>query len=239
MSHNEDRLIEKALSRLDDPEGWVDEESLSPEDERRLREYAELCALLPFALDPVTPSAQCRESILREIRGDSRRQPAPPLSFPPPRSTTSTWRPLQLLAAALSVFVLGLGASSAWLYVDNGRQTDRIEEIRIAVKEGQQREANLRAYLAEAERFHRRASKGRSDRSLFRPLPHSRRESLWELEMQCISEPVHASTTSRLFVDRTGTGGSDSAGARESTLISQNVPRRRRSTQIPILRDPG
>ena len=157
MNRDEDRLIERLLSRLDDPEplddleAQVAEESLSPEAERQLREYTELAALLPFALDPVTPSAECRASILREVRGDSQLEPAPPLSFPPPRSTTSISRPLQLLAAALSVVVLGLGAVSAWLYVDNGRQTDRIDEIRVVMEKGRQREATLQATLAELE----------------------------------------------------------------------------------------
>jgi hypothetical protein len=167
MSHEEDWLIERVLSRLDDSEPLddrepldegtrqVDEESLSPDDERGLREYSELSALLPFALDPVTPSAECRASILRRIRGDSRLEPAPPLSFPPPRQPGSTWRTLQLLAATLSVAVLGLGAFSAWLYTDNRRQTDRIEEIRLAMEESRQREARLQATLAEAERLSR------------------------------------------------------------------------------------
>ena len=156
MSYEEDQMIERALARLEGREATdeVSAEGLSAAAEECLREYTELSALLPFALDPVTPTDECRSSILREIGGELEHEQAPaPLSFPPPSTPAATSRPLRLLAAALTAAVLGLATFSGWLYQDNQRQTELIEEVRVALQEGQQRETTLQTTLAEVERL--------------------------------------------------------------------------------------
>jgi hypothetical protein len=110
------------------------------------RLYTEVLGLLPFELEPVTPSAAIRERLMAAIHGDET-QPAaalapvltPPRPAPEPRSTRpapaaphyaarrpapSRW-PLAL-AATLCALLLGL---SAWLYLQRGEQRRTIAQL--------------------------------------------------------------------------------------------------------------
>ena len=163
MSHEEDRALERLLEELDTPEAVDDDVVLESGDDRLLREYRELLALLPFALDPVTPTAECREGLLAKIAAAARSDapapeivPAPtptdPLPFPAPARQRAS-RALQLIAATLASAVVGLGLFSGWLYSQYRDQGERIEAIQVTMLEGRAREGDLQASLGEIERL--------------------------------------------------------------------------------------
>lgn len=132
MSHDEDRILEELLRGLEDPDRLEPPLDFGDQEARLWREYVELSALLPFALEPVDPSPACRTDVLSQIAS----------TLPFARKSTAVPAPrwLQALAAALVVFVLGLSSFSAWLYRDNQRQGVVLNETRRALEESRQRE---------------------------------------------------------------------------------------------------
>jgi hypothetical protein len=140
-------------------EGWIDAPPGSPRQDETTetlsRLYTEVLGLLPYELDPVTPSAEARERLLAAIGGEAEALPAAapaaptaepvrpvapvpvqeprpaPASRPTPppaavRPARARRWPLAL-AATLALALLGL---SGWLYSQVGAQRTAIAELR-------------------------------------------------------------------------------------------------------------
>jgi len=100
-----DWLSELDCSERDEVDGWSSLSSAQRAEIERLD--AEICGLLPCALDPVQPSPECREQLLRRLQASViAAAPAPEQSA----AGVSRW--LLPLAAGLTVLALGFAAST-------------------------------------------------------------------------------------------------------------------------------
>lgn len=150
MSHDEDRILEEVLRRMEGPEPSESSPDLADGDLELWREYTELSGLLPFALEPIVPRLECRTEILDRI---SSQEKAVPLPFPAPAPATQTSRALLALAAVLVTAVLGLGSFTTWLYRDHQRQADLIAQIQFQMDKSRSREEVLVASQADYKRL--------------------------------------------------------------------------------------
>jgi len=86
VSEREDALLERVLQQVDHP-GLEDPGLDLKGDERRLwREYAELAAMLPSALEPAEPPPRILDGLLAMVRDDAAvgSASAQPTPFKPP-----------------------------------------------------------------------------------------------------------------------------------------------------------
>jgi hypothetical protein len=138
VSEREDALLERVLQQVDHP-GLEDPGLDLRGDERRVwREYGELAAVLPAALDPIEPPPHVLAKILASVRDDtkemedaaaaraSRRTGANPVAE---RRTRRRVEVLGVAAAGLAALALGLGAMAGWLASDRARQLDAIASL--------------------------------------------------------------------------------------------------------------
>lgn len=151
-SEREDLIIEDVVRRMETfGEGESELTRLTPGDRRLAREYQELAGLIPFAVEPVAPSAEARAGLFARIGiAEPRSEPvasAATLPFPTASAQAASSRPLMALAAALAVLAVGLAAVSAVLYQGQQEQATAIASLTLAVEESQ-----ARADLAMAER---------------------------------------------------------------------------------------
>jgi hypothetical protein len=137
VSERDDTLLERVLLQVDHP-GLEDPGLDLKGDERRVwREYGELAAVLPTALDPIEPPQRVLANVLAGVRDDanetdasavrpSRLAGAMPVAE---RRSSQRLRMLGAAAAALAALALGLGALAGWLVNDRARQLDTIASL--------------------------------------------------------------------------------------------------------------
>jgi hypothetical protein len=135
VSEREDALLERVLQQVDHP-GLEDPGLDLKGDERRLwREYAELAAMLPSALEPAEPPPRILDGLLAMVRDDAAvgSASAQPTPFKPPvtaivpaRRSPPTWR---AVAATLAAVAIGLAGLAGWLQGERSRQRATIADL--------------------------------------------------------------------------------------------------------------
>lgn len=143
MNEGRDRETRAALAALERMEAaGTDADVVSGTEDILVREYLELLGALPYALDPVTPSAGVKTRILAELGSpDAAAAPASPAATVPSNVVTMTPRAvspaprsnvwLGALAAALALCLLGLGYLGGRLS-EQTRALARLEAIEPA-----------------------------------------------------------------------------------------------------------
>ena len=155
MSEREDALLERVLQQVDHA-GLEDPGLDLKGEERRLwREYGELAAMLPVALEPVEPPARVLAGVLAEVRRDgdhpgaltaAERDSLPTASSPALRRRP---RALAALAAVLAALSVGLGLWAGSL-IDRDRELvhaqAELEHLRSVVTSAGVRACPLRPW---------------------------------------------------------------------------------------------
>ena len=136
MSQDEDRILEQVLAELESGE------QTQPPPDIPLglwREYQELAALLPYALDPVAPRVECKAEMLARVslQQSVRTSSAEPLRFLAPTTAMRSTRALQLVAAVLALIAFGLGAFSVQLYQKSQTQESAIQALRLNLQDSE------------------------------------------------------------------------------------------------------
>lgn len=155
-TRNEESLEEAVILGLLDPEGDGRGEGTveaAPEVSRMRREYLELLGLVPYALEPRSPSPELRSRILGAAgAGSGEMTDAAPaevvaIAESPARPPSARW----LLPMAASI-ALVLMAVTGWLVIQVSRQQARIVELSAQLDSARADEAELatsRGMLAE------------------------------------------------------------------------------------------
>jgi hypothetical protein len=151
VSEREDALLERVLQQVDHP-GLEDPGLDLKGDERRLwREYGELAAMLPVALEPVEPPPDLLAGILARARSDgdasgaqtaTERDPGRIAASPIPLGRLRP-RALAGLAAAMAALSLGLGLWAGSLASERSRQRESIAELERRLAAGAGRDQEL------------------------------------------------------------------------------------------------
>jgi hypothetical protein len=133
VTEREDALLERVLQRVDHP-GLEDPGLDLKGDERRVwREYGELAAVLPTALDPIEPPPHVFANVLAGVRDETSSETegaaagARLLTIANPVADRRERRRIRVpvaAAAAIAALALGLGAMAGWLASDRGRRLD-------------------------------------------------------------------------------------------------------------------
>ena len=157
MSEREDALLERVLQQVDHP--GLEDPGLDLEgDERRIwREYAELAAMLPSALEPAEPPPRLLDGLLATARDEARGRdrsghdrPDRPATAPAlaSRRVGSTWR---AVAAALAAVAIGLAGLGGWLQGERSRQRATIAALEQRLEAVDRRDQALEHAHAQLE----------------------------------------------------------------------------------------
>ena len=123
------------------------------------REFVELLGLLPYELDPETPSPRAREGLLLSVSGESQARVVP-FASEADRSPASEPRrgALTLLAAALAAVAITLAGWGGWLLSRLGDERATVARLEERLERTSMSEDELAAAKAELARLENRLS---------------------------------------------------------------------------------